>query len=235
MKNISDEKLDEFLESIFHESALSEETVEEIASSPQLLWNVRKSIAQQKPEPKKSWLFDLGWRLPAFSAVAMIFCFSLLLAWNFQKNEPVAELKAVEKSAPEQELNVKNIESPEPLTDIAKSVAPDEVENSKITASKIADTRVARKAAFADKKVRTATKAAAVEPEETVPEEIKTEFIALSYSSAADSGQILNVKVPRSMMVSLGVTSDVENISELVNAEVVLGDDGLARAIRFVR
>ena len=66
-------------------------------------------------------------------------------------------------------------------------------------------------------------------------EKIKTDFIALSYSSAAESGQILNVKVPRSMMVALGVTSNVENISELVNAEVVMGDDGLARAIRFVQ
>jgi len=45
----------------------------------------------------------------------------------------------------------------------------------------------------------------------------------------------VRVKVPSSMMVSLGVATTVEKESELVSAEVVIGDDGLARAIRFIR
>ena len=66
-------------------------------------------------------------------------------------------------------------------------------------------------------------------------EETKTDFIALSYAANTDSGQIVRVKVPRSMMVSLGVTTNTEKSSELVTAEVILGDDGAARAIRFVQ
>ena len=66
-------------------------------------------------------------------------------------------------------------------------------------------------------------------------EETKTDFIALSYAANTDSGQIVRVKVPSSMMVSLGVATNVEKGSDLVNAEVVIGDDGLARAIRFIR
>ena len=61
------------------------------------------------------------------------------------------------------------------------------------------------------------------------------DFIALSYGADAESGQIVKVKVPSSMMVSLGVAQNVKKGSELVNAEVVVGDDGLARAIRFIR
>jgi len=57
----------------------------------------------------------------------------------------------------------------------------------------------------------------------------------LSYAANTDSGQIVRVKVPRSMMVSLGLKSNVEKESELVSAEVVIGDDGAARAIRFIR
>jgi hypothetical protein len=37
------------------------------------------------------------------------------------------------------------------------------------------------------------------------------------------------------MMVSLGVVSQVDKDSSMVSAEVVVGDDGLARAIRFIR
>ena len=66
-------------------------------------------------------------------------------------------------------------------------------------------------------------------------EETKTDFIALSYAAETDSGQIVRVKVPSSMMVSLGVKTTVEKESELVSAEVVIGDDGMARAIRFIR
>ena len=69
----------------------------------------------------------------------------------------------------------------------------------------------------------------------TATEETKTDFIALSYAANTDSGQIVRVKVPSSMMVSLGVATNVEKESELVSAEVVIGDDGLARAIRFIR
>ena len=63
--------------------------------------------------------------------------------------------------------------------------------------------------------------------------EMATEFIALSYLPASESGQVVRVKVPRSMLVSLGVSINVERGKELINAEVVVGDDGAARAIRF--
>jgi hypothetical protein len=71
------------------------------------------------------------------------------------------------------------------------------------------------------------------------PDQLKTEvatnFIPLSYLPATESGQIIRVKVPRSMMVSLGVTTNTERGAELVNAEVVVADDGGARAIRFLK
>ena len=69
----------------------------------------------------------------------------------------------------------------------------------------------------------------------TTTKETKSDFIALSYAANSESGQIVRVKVPRSMMVSLGVTTNVEKISELVTAEVIVGEDGSARAIRFVQ
>ena len=65
--------------------------------------------------------------------------------------------------------------------------------------------------------------------------EIKTDFIALSYARNPDSGQIVRVRVPSSMLVTLGLVASVAKPSNLVDAEVLVGDDGLTRAIRFIR
>ena len=67
------------------------------------------------------------------------------------------------------------------------------------------------------------------------PNEIKSDFIALSYARNPESGQIVRVKVPSSMMVTLGLVSSVEKPANLVDAEVVVGDDGMTHAIRFIR
>ena len=65
--------------------------------------------------------------------------------------------------------------------------------------------------------------------------EIKTDFIALTYARDPDSGQIVRVRVPSSMMVTLGVVATVKKPTDMVDAEVLVGDDGLTRAIRFIR
>src|SRR5204863_5629257 len=65
--------------------------------------------------------------------------------------------------------------------------------------------------------------------------EIKTDFIALTYARDSDSRQIVRVRVPSSMMVTLGIVATVKNSRDMVDAEVLVGDDGLTRAIRFIR
>jgi hypothetical protein len=67
--------------------------------------------------------------------------------------------------------------------------------------------------------------------------EVVTDYIPLTYlndSTAFDSGLVVRVQVPRATLISMGLPMNVENSSELVKADVVVGDDGVARAIRFV-
>jgi len=66
-------------------------------------------------------------------------------------------------------------------------------------------------------------------------EEVKTDFISLTYAQQPSSGQVLRVKVPSAMMVELGVVPTVEKPTSLVDAEVLVGDDGMTHAIRFIR
>ncbi len=63
------------------------------------------------------------------------------------------------------------------------------------------------------------------------------EFIPLPNAQQVADGEDLNVvrmEVPRSAMLALGLTVSMDRVSDLVEADVMVGSDGLARAVRFV-
>ncbi|HVF50977.1 MAG TPA: hypothetical protein VNA19_12865 [Pyrinomonadaceae bacterium] len=68
--------------------------------------------------------------------------------------------------------------------------------------------------------------------------EITTDFFPLAGASeltATDGGHVVRVELPRSALVSFGLPVNVERTGGRVKADVLLGDDGVARAVRFVR
>ncbi|HEX8138421.1 MAG TPA: hypothetical protein VF544_12590 [Pyrinomonadaceae bacterium] len=69
-------------------------------------------------------------------------------------------------------------------------------------------------------------------------EDIATDFIPLNYGadlSNLDSGRVVRVELPRTALARYGLPMNAERAGEPVKADVLLGEDGLARAIRFVR
>lgn len=50
----------------------------------------------------------------------------------------------------------------------------------------------------------------------------------------SESVNVVRVEVPRSAMLAVGLPVSADRVSELVEADVMLGSDGLARAVRFV-
>jgi hypothetical protein len=68
--------------------------------------------------------------------------------------------------------------------------------------------------------------------------EIATDFLPLTFtadSTAPESGHLVRVTIPRSALVAMGLPMNAERAGELVRADVFIGDDGLARAIRFIQ
>jgi hypothetical protein len=68
--------------------------------------------------------------------------------------------------------------------------------------------------------------------------EVATQFMPLNYNgpiNLQDGGQLVRVELPRSAMLSLGVPVNMDRYNERVKADVFVGADGLARAIRFVQ
>jgi len=69
-------------------------------------------------------------------------------------------------------------------------------------------------------------------------QEIVTDFIPLGNINAAslqDGGYIVRVELPRSALVKFGLPVNMDRLNENVKADVWLGVDGLAHAIRFVQ
>lgn len=72
---------------------------------------------------------------------------------------------------------------------------------------------------------------------QTVAAKSRDEYVPLTYlakTTAIDTGTIVRVRLSRAALVSLGLPVN-ENTSDSVSAEVVMGDDGVARAIRLVQ
>ena len=68
--------------------------------------------------------------------------------------------------------------------------------------------------------------------------EVATEFMPLGYMTAAhfqEGGQIVRVELPRAALANFGFPVNMDRYRERVKADVLLGADGLAHAIRFVQ
>jgi hypothetical protein len=50
-----------------------------------------------------------------------------------------------------------------------------------------------------------------------------------------ESGEVVRLQMQRSALIVFGLPVNVEHADALVNAELLLGEDGMARAIRFLR
>jgi hypothetical protein len=87
-------------------------------------------------------------------------------------------------------------------------------------------------------KVSRGLKGAAARESATVAQVSGNEYLPLTYladATAMESGTVVRVELSRSALISLGVPVEPDRADETLKADVVLGDDGVARAIRLVR
>jgi hypothetical protein len=79
---------------------------------------------------------------------------------------------------------------------------------------------------------------APAEPQGDDDAEVRTEFLpwmAVRPMSADEHGQLVRVRLPRSALQTFGLPVNMERFREPVQADVLIGEDGRALAVRFVR
>jgi hypothetical protein len=85
--------------------------------------------------------------------------------------------------------------------------------------------------------IRRALPRRAVRPPVASPSEAPAPFYSLveeGQMAPLESGRIVRIEVPAAELVKLGVPLTDTTLTQPVQADLLLGQDGLARAIRFV-
>ncbi len=72
----------------------------------------------------------------------------------------------------------------------------------------------------------------------TAPQEITTDYFPIAGGgqlAPGDAGHVVRVELPRTALASFGLPVNADRTEARVKADVLMGEDGIARAIRFVR
>lgn len=169
------------------------------------------------PERRK-----LGWPVAAgiaAAAAAVILLAVLLPLWKVAPPHTVSSNQVTAKSGGDSAAPAKLFDQPN---------------TSSADAPRVAAVPVIKRHAVRQRVQRVAAPGAS----EAVARKRSDEYLPLTYlakTTAMDTGTIVRVRLSRSALVSLGLPVNLENSSDSVSAEVVMGDDGLARAIRLVQ
>ncbi len=219
-KRSSDEEFDNILRAIIADSGACDEDVKAVADSPATWWGVQRQIAAATPTHRPWPPSTLLRRLMTFAVPAAAIA-GLLLAALLLTDAPRVERDVA--SVPRSEEPYRTDEK----ATVSRADPPKAEENS------LSPRRTDGRAA--SNRMRRSSRSGPTSPKTVAAgDEIRSDFIAVSYGDAPDSGQVVRVKVPRSMMVSLGLVAAVERPTALIEAEVVVGDDGRTHAIRFI-
>lgn len=227
-RQLPDEQIDKLMSAIVTDASADDALIDEIVASPALWWNVRREIGQQAeanaaPWPPvnaiRRWLM---FAVPALAAAGVI-----ISIFVFRPNTVTTETAGLQQDGPSSATVVSPSNVPEPALPVKiTEPAPGSANVRTAVPARPLRTRAAKPA-----EPRTNTMAAAAVDKPV----FKSEFIALTYARNPESGQMVRVKVPSAMMVTLGLVSSVEKPASMVDAEVIVGDDGQTHAIRFIR
>ncbi len=226
-KQLSDEQLEALMQTLVKDASADESLLDDIANAPQLWWSIQRNIGETRSHKRpllsaivKKWLM-IGVPVAA-AALLIVGIFSFRPA-----DEAKTDLAGLQQNGVKQTEEAPVEIIPEPAVPVKNIIEVNLTKPNLALPRKQNSTRVATAVAE-----RRAKRASTTSAEKT---EIKSEFIALSNVGNPESGQVVRVKVPSSLMVTLGLVQSVEKPSNLIDAEVVVGDDGLNRAIRFIR
>jgi hypothetical protein len=242
MKNrdLQNENLDRIGRRLLETARVPDEEIERIAASPQLFEAVKARIKTEQIQKQSrnffgDWLDLQVWswqKLGAATAAFAIAAFCIAGLFVFSASRKVIEQVA----APEFQSPDATLES---ARELHFSEKPPEIVNQKKPG--VAPQVFAKQANFKNDKVKTRKPARRKSPAKTVPDaQIQPggEFYALDFvgspnETAADL-RIVRTEISRSALFALGVNLPIENESEKIKTDLLVGTDGVARAIRFV-
>ncbi len=229
MKDEQDKKIRRLEHRILRANRVSAEELREIVAAPQLFGkiNARIKLARDAEAAARRKLPAWSWRKIglAFGAAA-IFPAAALGVFFFPRVDFSVSYLTEAVAAPESDRR------PAPL--INESAEPED--------AAVENRAVAKKTAPKNKSAKPARRAASLNParkarpEESEPEQAFSPLaFAENLEEAEEAGQVIRVELSRSSLLALGVNPPGDDESLKVKTDLLIGADGVARGIRFVK
>lgn len=233
-QDLQKEKLDQTARRLLEAARISNEEIEQIVAAPQLFAAVKSGI---KAEQRKTGSYSANWwtsafwnwqKISAVGAAFALFVFGavgfVFIAKSWQIDEQSAIVSAVQTEA-----------------EIIAPISEDFQETVETKNPEIKPQPAAQKKAFKKevlRKPKPERKAPSAKSPSQTKTELASEFYALNYmGNPNETGEALRVvrtELSPSALFSLGVNVPIENAKEKIKTDLLVGADGVARAIRFV-
>jgi hypothetical protein len=175
-------------------------------------------ITQHSPARSRKWP---RWALAAAASILIVFG---LIIYRSVQSEPQKDNLAVEEKTPAPKPSIKREDQPQKAE---QQVVENKPRHTRQIAPRRSRNRLEAKTLF----IRDSITAYSNDSEYT------TDFFLLHYGEAQkpmESGELIRVQMPRSALARFGLPVNVERADVPVKADLLVGEDGLARAIRFV-
>ena len=223
---MNNQELDAIGKRLFAASRLTEAEIDRIASSPDMFDGVRRRISHQsKEEPASVKSFRIP-KLAFGSALATALGLGVFAFYLQQDRSASLSVAGPATSSPVQH------KGPAPALKTVKAFSqayatfPDE----KVATSSapVVDVAVQRETRRSQPRFE---RAGYTKPQEN-------DFVAVTYvgegAESTRGGRVIRVDVPRSTLFAMGFPVSLENESPTVKADLLIGPDGVTRAVRLV-
>jgi hypothetical protein len=241
-RNLQNEELDRLGRKLLDATRARTEEIEQIVGSPMLFDAVKSRIENQRRERNSKNVFA-GWAIFQIwygqtVAAAVLFLFiagviGLIGISKFDQQQPFEQALV-----PEIQPEIKRFEISRPPAPVLKD-SPVIV---KTSYSESASLKTEKQKVFTDKTLK-AQKSLIRKPNrqprfQPKQNESLGEFYALTFAGnpgeAGQEMQIVRAELSRSSLFALGVNLPIENESPKIKTDLLVGADGVARAIRIV-
>jgi hypothetical protein len=221
-KKLNDQELDNIGQRLLESARPDPEEMERMLASNDLFHAVRVRIEtgrHTERAPRSVSLSSLNWRISAgaLTAAALLVSVFALASVYQTKTQPVGVV-----SSPVHTVSDRIVSSDNPLPPVEFKPEHPVPSSEPITQHAVLKTRV-----------RPAEQAKPVHIEEV------SEFYPLTsdYDPSDDSGaQLVRAEIPRSTLMTMGVETPFENGgSRAVKTDLLIGSDGVMKAVRFVK
>ena len=220
-RRLQPDELDRIGKTLLSHDAISEAEIDNIVSSPFLYSAVRNRMISEAMETRSGFGFA---RYLVFAGSSMAVVFSVFVAVAFFRSEP-KQVVVVEQP---KVVNIMSSTKPDSIAQTSQQPLPTEPLIERVNNKR----RVSQAQTIDYRKPQ-------VRSQRTQAAMPEVEFFPVTYTGDLNEtvrgGRVVRVEMSRSSLFAMGLNIPLENGSETVKADLLIGPDGVTRGVRLAR